>query len=84
MAGSIVVSDTHPPNSLGTKVTPKTTLGGCVLHFRPQTPGRKAQLPGMIAPDVEPHAWLTQTLERIAQGWSISQIDALMPWNFKT
>jgi transposase len=34
--------------------------------------------------DVDPHAWLPQTLERIAQGWPISQIDALMPWNFKT
>jgi transposase len=33
--------------------------------------------------DVDPHAWLTQTLERIAQGWPISQIDQLMPWNFK-
>jgi transposase len=33
--------------------------------------------------DVDPHAWLTQTLERIAQGWPISQIDALMPRNFK-
>jgi hypothetical protein len=32
--------------------------------------------------DVDPHAWLTQTLERIAQGWPISQIDALMPWHF--
>lgn len=33
--------------------------------------------------DVDPYAWLTQTLERIAQGWPISQIDALMPWHFK-
>jgi hypothetical protein len=33
--------------------------------------------------DVDPHAWLTQTLERIAQGWPISNIDQLMPWNFK-
>jgi transposase len=33
--------------------------------------------------DVDPHAWLTRTLERIAQGWPISQIDRLMPWNFK-
>jgi transposase len=32
--------------------------------------------------DVDPHAWLTQTLERIARGWPISQIDALMPWHF--
>jgi hypothetical protein len=29
--------------------------------------------------NVDPHAWLTQTLERIAQGWPISQIDQLMP-----
>ena len=33
--------------------------------------------------NVDPHAWLTQTLERIAQRWPISQIDALMPWHFK-
>jgi transposase len=33
--------------------------------------------------EVDPYAWLTQTLERIAQGWPISQIDRLMPWNFK-
>jgi transposase len=33
--------------------------------------------------DVNPHAWFTQTLERIAQGWPIFQIDALMPWHFK-
>jgi transposase len=33
--------------------------------------------------DVDPNAWLTQTLERIAQGWSINRIDELMPWNFK-
>ncbi len=32
--------------------------------------------------NVDPHAWLTQTLERIAQGWLINQIDELMPWNF--
>jgi transposase len=34
--------------------------------------------------DVDPHAWLTQTLERIAHGWPISQIDQLMPWCCKT
>lgn len=33
--------------------------------------------------DVDPHAWLRQTLERIAQGWPIFQIEALMLWNFK-
>ena len=33
--------------------------------------------------DVDPLAWLTQTLERIAKRWPISQIDELMPWNYK-
>jgi transposase len=33
---------------------------------------------------VDPHAWLTQTLERIAHGWPISNIDQLMPWSFKS
>lgn len=32
---------------------------------------------------VDPYAWLKLTLERIARGWPISQIDQLMPWNFK-
>jgi transposase len=32
--------------------------------------------------DVDPNAWLTQTLERIAAGWPNKDIDALMPWNF--
>lgn len=31
---------------------------------------------------VDPLAWLQQTLERIAQGWTISRIDQLMPWNY--
>ena len=32
--------------------------------------------------DVDPSAWLTQTLERIAAGWPNKNIDALLPWNF--
>ncbi|MER8459020.1 transposase, partial [Mesorhizobium sp. M1300] len=32
---------------------------------------------------VDPHAWLTLTLERIANGWPNSNIDALMPWNYQ-
>ncbi|WP_018064945.1 transposase domain-containing protein, partial [Martelella mediterranea] len=32
--------------------------------------------------NVDPNAWLTQTLERIANGWPSSEIDALMPWNY--
>ncbi|PSH61467.1 hypothetical protein CU102_23020, partial [Phyllobacterium brassicacearum] len=32
--------------------------------------------------NVDPLAWLTQTLERIANGWPNSKIDALMPWNY--
>jgi len=31
---------------------------------------------------VDPQAWLTQTLERIANGWPNAEIDALMPWNY--
>ena len=31
--------------------------------------------------NVDPFAWLTVTLQRIANGWSSSEIDALMPWN---
>lgn len=34
--------------------------------------------------DVDPFAWLTQTLERITDRWPISQLDQLMPWNFKS
>jgi len=32
---------------------------------------------------VDPNAWLTQTLQRIAGGWPNTKIDDLMPWNFK-
>ena len=31
---------------------------------------------------VDPQAWLTQPLERIANGWPGSEIDALMPWDY--
>jgi transposase len=37
--------------------------------------------------DADPHqaesalAWLALTLQRIAEGWPISQIEKLMPWN---
>lgn len=30
---------------------------------------------------VDPHAWMAQTLERIANRWPNSRIDELMPWN---
>jgi hypothetical protein len=33
--------------------------------------------------NVDPVVWLTLTLTRIANGWPSSQIEALMPWNFK-
>jgi transposase len=32
---------------------------------------------------VDPYAWARMTLERIANRWPNSDIDALMPWNFK-
>ena len=28
-------------------------------------------------------AWLSLTLQRIANGWPFSQIEKLMPWNYK-
>jgi hypothetical protein len=33
--------------------------------------------------NVDPHAWLTQTIERIANGWPNREIEALMPWNYR-
>ena len=33
--------------------------------------------------NVDPVAWLTQTLERIANQWPSAEIDALMPWNYR-
>jgi hypothetical protein len=33
--------------------------------------------------NVDPVAWLTQTMERIANQWPSAEIDALMPWNYK-
>ena len=32
--------------------------------------------------DVDPVAWLTLTLERIANQWHSAELDALMPWNY--
>lgn len=33
--------------------------------------------------NVDPQTWLTKTLERLANGWPISKLEDLMPWNFK-
>jgi transposase len=37
---------------------------------------------------VDPLDWLSQTLTRIAQGWPVAELEleleALMPWNFKS
>ena len=33
--------------------------------------------------NVDPQAWVTQTLERIAKGWPSSDLDALMLWNYE-
>lgn len=32
--------------------------------------------------NVDPHAWLKLTLERIAAGWPNRKLDALLPWNY--
>ncbi len=34
--------------------------------------------------NVDPLAWLTQTLIRMANGWPAHDIEALMPWSFKS
>jgi transposase len=34
--------------------------------------------------DVDPYAWLTLTLERLAAGWPNRGLDQLMPWNYQT
>ena len=34
--------------------------------------------------NVEPFAWLTLTLERIAHGWPNRELDTLLPWNYPT
>jgi transposase len=34
--------------------------------------------------DVDPYAWMKLTLERIANRWPNNDIEALMPWNFKS
>lgn len=33
--------------------------------------------------NVDPVAWMTQTLERLANQWPRAEIDALMPWRYK-
>jgi transposase/predicted DNA-binding protein len=33
--------------------------------------------------DVDPFAWAKQTLERLANGWKQTDIEELMPWNYK-
>lgn len=82
-------------NHSGTKM-PVSGSVHPIAHLR-QLFGRIAYLPEMPAAEglglrsiqsakmneVDPLAWLTQTLQRIAAGWPSSDLDALMPWNFK-
>jgi transposase len=32
--------------------------------------------------NVNPHAWLTDTLTRLVNRWPVSRIDELMPWHY--
>ena len=41
-------------------------------------------LDAAVTEEAYPHAWLTQTLVRMANGWPAQDIDALMPWNFES
>jgi len=36
---------------------------------------------GLFENAVDPSAWLTRTLQRLANGWPNSRIEDLMPWN---
>lgn len=38
--------------------------------------------PGDKLNAVNPHAWLTDTLIRLVEGWPQSRIDELMPWAY--
>jgi hypothetical protein len=39
-------------------------------------------LDAAVTEEAYPLAWLTQTLVRMANGWPVQNIEALMPWNF--
>lgn len=64
-------------------------LAGCWSHSRRKFYELHASDSSRIATEtvelnnVDPQAWLTQTLERIAKGWPSSDLDALMPWNYE-
>lgn len=45
--------------------------------------GNHRHIDADLQDDVDPAAWLTQSLERIANRWPNAEIDALMPWNYK-
>lgn len=59
--------------------------GDCLLrHWRDRRAARSgSRLQTAKMNDVDPLAWLALTLQRIAEGWPISQIEKLMPWNYK-
>lgn len=55
-----------------------------VTKGRENPDGKRAPRPRKTAKmnKVDPRARFTQTLERLANGWSSGEIDALMRWNY--
>ncbi|MBB4346186.1 hypothetical protein GGE56_007675 [Rhizobium leguminosarum] len=51
-------------------------------HYEPGFDDHRDALANGKINAIDPQAWLTQTLERLANGWPSSEIDALMPWNY--
>ncbi|KWV55968.1 hypothetical protein AS026_35780 [Rhizobium altiplani] len=49
---------------------------------RPGRPSRRFCRRQTKMNNVDPQAWLTQTLERLANAWPSTKIEALMPWNY--
>ncbi len=59
---------------------PHSCLVGAGLYSRPKMRQRRRITCKMN--DVDPIAWLTLTLERIANQWPNAELDALMPCNY--
>ena len=74
-------------NSVERAIRPQTIIRKNALFAGSEAGGQTwATIASLLATarlnDVDPNAWLTQTLERIAAGWPNKNIDALLPWNF--
>ncbi len=76
-------------NSVERAIRPQTIIRKNALFAGSEAGGQTwAAIASLLATarlnDIDPNAWLTQTLERIAAGWPNKNIDALLPWNFSS